>query len=90
MKNIIAFFIMILVMASCEKRSPVEEPTDKWNGYAKYLKTGEMVHTLWAGKHINVGTATYGIDENANFYVTYNTTASGWTMSETHMYAGDK
>jgi hypothetical protein len=90
MKNVYFLIIAILVLASCEKKSPVEEQTDKWNGYQKYLKMGEVVHTLWAGQHINVGTATYGIDDNANFYVTYNTTASGWTMSETHMFAGDK
>jgi len=90
MKNIIVFLFAILALASCEKRSPVEEPTDKWNGYGKYLKAGEVVHTIWAGKHINVGTATYGIDDNANFYVTYDCSASGWTMSETHMFCGDK
>jgi hypothetical protein len=91
MKKLFVFFIATLLLAACTKQSAVDQPTtDKWNGYSKYLKMGEVVHILWAGKNINVGTATYGIDDNANFYVTYNTTASGWTMSETHMYAGDK
>ena len=90
MKNIFVIFIAILLLASCAKQNPAEEPADNWNGYAKYLKAGEQIHTLWAGKHINVGTVTYGIDDNANFYVTYDCSSSGWTMSETHMFAGDK
>jgi hypothetical protein len=90
MKKIYALCAVTLLLASCMKNDPVNEPADKWNGYSRYLKMGEQVHTLWAGKNINVGTATYGIDNNANFYVTYNCTASGWTMSETHMFAGDK
>jgi hypothetical protein len=90
MKKIILLFTVALLMASCAKQSPVDEPVDKWNGYSKFLKTGEQVHTLWAGKNINVGTVTYGLDNNANFYVTYDCSSSGWTMSETHMFAGDK
>jgi len=90
MKNAFLLFFVILLAASCTKQSAVEEPADQWNGYFKYLKAGEMVKTLWAGKHINVGTVTYGIDENANFYATYDCSSSGWTISETHMYAGDK
>jgi hypothetical protein len=63
---------------------------DKWNGYFSYLKMGEQVHTLWAGKHINVGTVTYGIDDNANFYVTYDCSNTEWSIRETHLFAGDK
>jgi hypothetical protein len=77
-------------MMACVKPETSENPADKWNGYSIFLKTGEMVHTLWAGKNINIGTVTYGLDENANFYVTYNVTASGWKIAETHLYAGDK
>jgi hypothetical protein len=58
-------------MVSCLKQSPVEEPTDKWNGYFDKYKTGETIHTLWAGaggndtitKGINIGTVTYGVKE---------------------------
>ena len=72
MKKIYLFLIAIVVLASCTKQATDDQQiADKWNGYQKYLKTGEMVHTLWAGKNINVGTVTYGIDDNANFYVTY-------------------
>ncbi len=90
MKKIYVLCVVTLLLSSCMKTETVDQPVDKWNGYSKYLKMGEQVHTLWAGKNINVGTATYGIDDNANFYVTYDCSSSGWTMSETHMFAGDK
>jgi hypothetical protein len=79
-----------MLMMSCVKQNTTEDPSDKWNGYSRYLKTGEIVHTLWAGRNINAGTVTYGLDDNANFYVTYDCSASGWKISETHMFAGDK
>jgi hypothetical protein len=90
MKNVTISLIALLLITSCSKQNASDEPADKWNGYSKYLKMGEMVHTLRAGKTINVGTVTYGIDNNANFYVTYDCSNSGWTISETHMFAGDK
>ncbi|MDX9907395.1 MAG: hypothetical protein RBS55_12475 [Bacteroidales bacterium] len=90
MKRTVLFFTLALFVMACSKQNPIVDEGNKWNGYEKYLKMGEQVHTLWAGKNINVGTATYGIDNNANFYVTYDCSASGWTMSETHMFAGDK
>jgi hypothetical protein len=90
MKNVIISLVAILLMMSCIKQSTPEDPVDQWNGYARYLKMGEAIHTLWAGKNVNVGTVTYGIDNNANFYVTYDCSTSGWTISETHMFAGDK
>jgi hypothetical protein len=93
MKNaFISFFLLLLVM-SCTKPITTENSADPWNGYSKYLKMGEKTHILWAGEgrhHINVGTVTYGIDDNANFYVTYDCSASGWKISESHMFAGDK
>jgi hypothetical protein len=90
MKKVMLLCVIALVFASCAKQGDEGQVVDKWNGYQKYLKMGEQTHILWAGRNINVGTATYGIDDNANFYVTYNTTASGWKISEAHMFAGDK
>ena len=90
MKNLTLLLVALLFIAGCAKVQETEnEPVNKWNGYA-LLKSGEIVHTLWAGQHIDVGTVTYGIDDNANFYVTYDCTPSGWLISETHMFAGDK
>jgi hypothetical protein len=91
MKNLFLLFIVMLLAVSCTQRDSMDQPVaDKWNGYQNYLKTGEQYHILYAGRTINVGTCTYGIDANANFYVTYDCSASGWTISETHMFAGDK
>lgn len=100
MKNTFLLFFAILLITSCTRQSPVEEPADMWNGYSKFLKEGEVYHTIWAGaaQHntavgIDVGTVTYGVEEENDigyFYVIYDCAASGWTMSETHMYAGAK
>ena len=91
MKRTIYFFVLMLLMASCSKQMIREDlADDKWNGYRKFLKAGEQIHTLWAGKNINIGTVTYGLDENANFYATYDCSVSGWLISETHLFAGDK
>ncbi len=88
MKKILTFILALLVLAACQKTLDTEQPFDKWNGYGS-LKSGEVVHTLWAGQNIDVGTVTYGIDDDANFYVTYQTTGD-WLISEAHMFAGDK
>ncbi len=91
MRNLFLLLLVMLFASACTQKDSVNDPVaDKWNGYQKFLKAGEQYHTLWAGRNINVGTCTYGIDNNANFYVTYDCSASGWTISETHMFAGDK
>jgi hypothetical protein len=90
MKNLLLIVVVALTLVSCAKENEPELSNDKWNGYSRYLKAGEQVHTLWAGKHLNIGTVTYGIDDSANFYVAYDCSSSGWKISETHMYAGDK
>jgi len=91
MKKTTFLLVAVVFLASCAKQRTTEESVDKWNGYAKYLKMGEQTHTIYAGKNnIVVGTATYGIDDNANFYVTYDCSATEWKLKETHMYAGDK
>lgn len=100
MKNTIILLFAALLIMSCTRQSVIEEPVDHWNGYAKFLKTGEVYHSLWAAagksdttKGVKVGTVTYGLkDVNGigYFYVIYDCTASGWTISETHMYAGEK
>ncbi len=88
MKKILTFILALLVLAACQRPTDTGQPADKWNGYGS-LKSGEIVKTLWAGQNIDVGTVTYGIDDNANFYVTCQTTGD-WLISEAHMFAGDK
>lgn len=90
MKKSIMLIMASLALFACVRQNPEEVFPSEWNGYEKYLKTGDIIHVLWAGKNINVGTVTYGLDDNANFYVTYDCSSSGWTISETHMFAGDK
>jgi len=90
MKNLLNMAVVLMLAAACTRQTDNENVSDKWNGYSRFLKMGEQVHTLWAGKHHNIGTVTYGIDDDANFYVKYECLASGWKISETHMFAGDK
>lgn len=90
MKKLLICCWALLPFVSCMQQAENDALSNDWNGYDNYLKVGEMVHTLWAGKNINIGTVTYGLDENANFYVTYDCSASGWKIIETHLFAGDK
>jgi hypothetical protein len=91
MKKTSLLLMAVIMTMSCAKKNALDGPlTDQWNGYERFLKLGEQVHTLWAGQNINIGTVTYGIDENANFYATYDCSASGWLISESHLFAGDK
>ncbi len=92
MKKVIVFFFAAVLLASCVKQSKVEEPTDNWNGYFEMLKLGDHDYPLLAGRTIPVGHVTYGLTDtlsNSYFYVVY-TLENGWTMSEAHVYAGDK
>ena len=88
MKKILTFVLAVLVLAACQKNKVNDQPVAKWNGYGS-MKSGEIVKTLWAGQNMDVGTVTYGINDNADFYVTYATTGD-WVISEAHMFAGDK
>ena len=90
MKKTLAILGVILLGTGCVKEEKVHLQGDPWNGYDRYVKQGEVIHTLWAGQHVNIGTVTYGINDDACFYVTYDCSASGWLMSESHMYAGTR
>lgn len=91
MKRNLQLIVFMLLVSACSKQFIHNEPeADPWNGYRNFLKAGEQVHTLWAGQNINIGTVTYGIDDDANFYATYDCSLSGWLISETHLFAGDK
>jgi hypothetical protein len=91
MRKLLLLLITVVVLASCAKQTTVQEPVDKWNGYEKFLKMGEQVHNIYANKNnVVVGTATYGIDDDANFYVTYDCSSTDWSIKKTRMFAGDK
>lgn len=89
MKKLTLFIAVIAIIAGCSKKEAnTDNPVDIFNGYG-HLKSTNPSATLYAGKTIDVGTVTYGIDDNGNFTATYNLTG-GWEMSESHLFAGDK
>lgn len=89
MKKILLFIAVVAVIAGCSKKEVNNDAAiDIFNGYG-HLKGTNPTATLWAGKTINVGSVTYGIDDDGNFTATYNLT-DGWVMSESHLFAGDK
>jgi hypothetical protein len=96
MKNVLLFLLMLAILASCNKQASYDGQSDDWNGYDKFLKEGEKSQRLMAGKTIHIGWVTYSltVHEGVNcFMVRYNTVDplnSGWTISETHMYAGSR
>jgi hypothetical protein len=89
MKNAFLFMIAILIMASCAEKNTVDQPVDKWNGYAKYLKNGEKTKNLKDKNNNVVGTVKTGIDQDANFYVKFECNP-GKELEKTHVYAGEK
>lgn len=89
MKKILLFLVAVVVFASCSQVEKVEtEPVDIWNGYG-HLKCSERTQKLRSGNQ-EVGTVKYGIDENANFYATYDCSSSNYKLSKTNMHAGKK
>lgn len=87
MKKLLLIIGALVIMYGCQREQSDDQTANIWNGYESFYKSGEVVKTLYAGQHIDAGTVTYGIDDNANFYVTYQTTGN-WVMIETHMFAG--
>ncbi len=59
-----------------------------WGCYFKYhVNSQTMEVPLMAAKALNIGTVSIWNDAT-NLYVRYDTTSSGWKMTETHIYAG--
>jgi hypothetical protein len=95
MKNILLFVAAALIILSCQKQTPIQEEivTDLGNGNFKY---GEVVHTLYGGKTIEVGTVTIGITGSPldgitdNIYVRYSTEGTDWYIKETHVIVADE
>ena len=42
MKKLFIPIAALLLTASCMKQNSIEEPSGNWNGYASYLKSGEV------------------------------------------------
>jgi hypothetical protein len=90
MKNIILLLFALAMISSCVKDSKIEEPSDKWNGYYKYLKCAPVEKKLVDKNNNQIGKVTYGVDNDANFYAKYDCSSSGKQLSKTNMFAGDK
>ncbi len=87
MKKFLLIIALFAIIAGCSKHEVVDElPADIWNGYQNYKSYMQV--ELYAGQHILVGTVTYEFTTDALFKATYDLTG-GWTMSESHLYAGD-
>ncbi|MCK5337167.1 MAG: hypothetical protein KAJ50_00095, partial [Bacteroidales bacterium] len=81
MRKLFLLLIVVAVFAGCSK-DEVVEPIDSIN-----LKDYVMTAQLYAGQYIHVGSVTFIDTEDGFFHVTYNL-INGWTMSESHVYAG--
>jgi len=59
-----------------------------WGSYFKYqLGGGPIEVSLIGGQMYSTGMVTIS-DDGTNLYVDYNTSSTGWKLSETHVYAG--
>lgn len=59
-----------------------------WGSYFKYqLGSGPIEVSLIGGQMYSTGMVTIS-DDGTNLYVEYNTSSTGWKLSETHVYAG--
>ena len=87
MKNLFLVMLAALTMLSCQKQQTVEQAKETDLGYGAF-KYGEVVHTLYAGKTIDVGTLTVGIDDNSDYIYVKFETIPGWYIEETHVFVG--
>ena len=90
MKKSFICFMAILPLLACTRQKSENAIPVNWNGYESYRAAARVIHPLLTGKNIFVGTVTYGLDQNANFYTTYDCRTTGWTITETRLFAGDK
>jgi hypothetical protein len=98
MKKILLLIAVVAVIAGCSKKEVNNDaPFGITKGYEKFLnlKTGDeegLIEPLYAGQDILVGEVSYNFEYDDNndltFIVTYDLTEFGWTMSESHVWAG--
>lgn len=86
MKKYLLLIAVVAVLAGCSKHEVVDNPG--LEGAA--TKAYSMTVDLMAGQNINVGTVSFYDPTDGNggpLEVTY-TLTGGWTMTESHVYAG--
>ena len=86
--SLVLALILGLVLTGCTLLSNIgQTPTSEQSGISYLTKGTEAVpdeFPLYAGQTIPVGTV-YVWDDGSNLTITYDTTDSGWVMTETHL-----
>ena len=90
MKKYFLLIAVIAVIAACSKHEVLDKnPSDTWNGDQNLKDHFSLTVDLWAGQNILVGSVEFTKTDDEYFVATY-TLTGGWTMSESHLYAGDE
>jgi len=85
MKKLFLLLIVVAVITGCSKHEAIDSPQS--NDDNLYLKDYVMTLPLMAGQHIDIGTVSILDAEDGFIEITYNLTG-GWTMDESHVFAG--
>lgn len=90
MKKLFLFFVVVTIIAACSKHEVLDKnPSDTWNGDQNLKDYFSLTVNLWAGQNILVGSVEFVKTDDEYFEAIY-TLTGGWTMSESHLYAGDQ
>ena len=91
MKKYLLLIAVIAVIAACSKHEVLDKnPSDTLNGDQNLKDYFALPPVdLWAGQNILVGSVEFVKTDDDYFEAIY-TLAGGWTMSESHLYAGDQ
>jgi hypothetical protein len=90
MKRYFLLIAVIAVIAGCSKHEVLDKnPSDTLNGDQNLKDYYSLTVDLWAGQDILVGSVEFVKTDDEYFEATY-TLTGGWTMSESHLYAGDQ
>ncbi|MCD4723420.1 MAG: hypothetical protein K8R63_01160 [Bacteroidales bacterium] len=90
MKKFFLLIAVIAVIAACSKHEVLDKnPSDTLNGDQNLKDYFSLTVDLWAGQNILVGSVEFVKTDDEYFEATY-TLTGGWTMSESHLYAGDQ
>ena len=90
MKKLFLLFAVVAVIAACSKHEVIDKnPSDTLNGDQNLKDHFSLTVDLYAGQYMLVGSVEFVKTDDEYFEATY-TLTGGWTMSESHLYAGDQ
>ena len=90
MKKLFLLIAVVAVIAACSKHEVIDKnPSDTLNGDLNLKDHFSLTVDLWAGQNILVGSVEFVKTDDEYFEAIY-TLTEGWTMSESHLYAGDQ